>query len=302
MSTTAGPCTPFLALAAVNLALLAACAPPEPEPRKELYVEPVAGEPEANASGLEAWPLSASEEPRTWVALRTLRRDRQEAVELLARTLEVWSPAEDGQQPAPIDLREQTQRPRPPALLFFLPAVEERRETAAYLGHSAFAVRGLGRPAVFHHVRFKLINREGEPIRIPVASIACESQGGVRGKDGQKLVLDRKAVADDTAHELEELEVGPGQERLFHLFFQSPRLDSALRLSWRVEVVPPPGEEPARGPWDFQVALQRRYDLVEPEFSELERIVARGDPLPRAPRKVDPFREPRLEPVPAPPD
>lgn len=306
MSTLADPRPNFQGAQCMILALLlglGGCAAPEPEPLKELYVEPVAGEPDAHASPVEPWPLEVEDEPRIHVALRTLRRDRQEGVELLARTLGVWSPAAAGQPAEPVDLREQALKDRPPALLFFLAGTEGRRDTAAYLGHCAFAVRGLGRPAVFHHIRFSLVNRESEPLRIPLESVRCDSLGSVRGEDGEPLVLDRKAIADDVGREVEELRVAPGEERLFHLFFQSPRLDSALRLFWRVEVATGPDEEPAvRGPWDFQVALQRRYALPNPEFTELERIVAGGDPLPRAPRRGDPFREPRLEPVPTPPE
>lgn len=293
--------------ASLLLPLLVACAAPAPEPLKELYVEPVAGEPGASATPLEPFPFSAKEQGGVFVALRTLDGDRQAAVELLARTLEVWPPPPPGEgQPAPParpDLSQQALEARPPALMFFLPGVTGRQDSACYVAHCAFAVRGYGRPEVLHHVRLHLINREAHPLRIPLDTLRCEALAGVGGQDGRALSLERRVVADDLGQEVDEMLVPPGGERVWHLFFPSRRLDQALRLGWRVEPVWGPEEDPApRGPWEMQVALQRRYVLREPLFTELEEIVARGDPLPRAPRGYDPFREPMMEPVPAPPD
>lgn len=288
------------------------CTAPAPEPRKELFVEPVAGEPGATQAPLEPFPLDPRQEGALFVTLRTLRGDRQQAVELLARTLDVWPPPPDAPganaPPAPVpptrpDLSEQARQPRPPALMFFPVGSDQRADSACYLGHCAFAVRGYGRPAVLHHVRFQLVNAEPHALRIPLDSLRCEALAALGGEDGEVLQLDRRAVADDRGQEVDEMLVEAGQTRTWHLFFHSRRLDHAIRLFWRVEAAWPPDEEPRpAGPWEMQVGLARRYVLQEPLFTELEQIVARGDPLPHAPRGYDPFREPLMEPVPAPPD
>ena len=283
------------------LSFLVACAGPGPTPRKELYVEPAAGEPGAPASPLEAYPLLPEAEATGWIALRTLHRDRQDGVERLARTLDVWAPGAP-QGPVRPDLSQQAREPRPPALLFFLPAREARRDTACYLGHSAFAVRGQRRPSVLHHLRLLVVNREGEPLVVPPGALRCEGVISAAGAEGELRELERPAVADELGREVEELIVPPGGERTWHLFFTSSRLDPALRLSWRVELAARPGEPPSAGPWDFVVGFQRRYVLDPAQFTELEERVARGEPLARAPRQGDPWREPMLEPVPAPPE
>lgn len=279
-----------------SVVALAACVTPparEYPDMKEVYVD-AAAVTSAPALRPVPFPLPLEAEPGVFSAVRSARLGAIEGQQKLGRMLEQWPPpgtkADDphvAAAPPDLDLSAYPAQDPPVILLATSEQMQQRDDTGCYLGHCAYAGQELdtGGREVVHHLRLLVVNMEAETVRLAVDDLQVEGAGLAR--------LERLAAADQDGARLEVLEVAPGQQGLAHVFFTSSQVPPSIVVRWRLTRAD--GGSPATG---FEVLLQRRFVLRPGRVSALEDAVARRLPLPNPrPRRGDPWREPRMEPV-----
>jgi len=294
---------------------------------KELYVEVLD---DAREVGLVRFPLSAEDEASCYVTMRRLQVGQHDDVSGLVALLEDYAGLADA-DPRPADQAAEQAEPRAepalapqeeattaegasrkdaPAMLLTRLQPEAVTASSCYLGQASFLrADGSPIPAVVHHLRLLIVNREGGPLRIAAGGLVAEGVDELPGADEEADAVD--AAAFELLGELAphgrvrgHLAIRPGEHALLEAFFVTDRVFPFLRVRWSLEAVAPgedPGASEAAFRWQFEARLRRRYVITDGALDPAEAQVAAGRPVPAARARAvarGTHREGRLSPMP----
>lgn len=223
-------------------------------------------------------------------------------------------PPPPGDAPPPVDVAEAASSREAPSMLLTRLVPESITASSCYLGHTSF-LRDDGSPipAIVHHLRLLIANRESFPLRIAADDLSAFGAERIPDADAAEGAADSVFVPFERLGELtehgrmrEQLTVQPGEHTVLESFFVTDRVFPFLRVRWGIEAAAEEpadddGASPTRFRWQFEVRLRRRYVVQVAPLDAVEAQVASGRPVPAARPNLltsDTSREGRMAPMP----